>query len=73
MAKSERKRQVTATATPKGEVMKLRWFKMCNKDGVWTKPILQFWNEEGHCWEDVPFVDCKTWEEEKYLQDEFAV
>lgn len=53
--------------------MKLRWFKMCNKDGVWTKPVLQFRNEESHCWEGVPFVDCKTWEEDKYIHDEFAV
>ncbi len=56
--------------------MKLRWFSMCDENGVWTKPRLQFWNKDAGdagCWEDIPCVDCKTLEEEKYLQDEFAV
>ena len=53
--------------------MKLRWFSMCDENGVWTKPRLQFWNKDAHRWQDIPYVDCKTWEEEKYLQDEFAV
>jgi len=57
----------------KGDVMKLRWFSMCDENGVWTKPRLQFWNKDAHRWQDIPYVDCKTWEEEKYLQDEFAV
>ena len=62
-----------ATASLKGDVMKLRWFSMCDENGVWTKPRLQFWNKDAGCWEDIPCVDCKTFEEEKYLQDEFAV
>lgn len=45
---------------------------MCDENGRWTEPVLQFWNRENNIWEDIPFVRCKTWEEEKYLHDEQA-
>jgi len=52
-------------------MMKLRWFQTCNKDGVWSTPSLQVWSVDDLEWIDVPLTTCKTWEEEKYLHDEF--
>ena len=52
--------------------MKIRWFSMCDENGVWTTPVLQVWDSENNRWEDIPYVDCKTWEEESYLHNEFA-
>jgi len=49
--------------------MRLRWFITCNKDGVKSKPTLQYWNAGIELWEDVPHVECKTWEEDVYLKD----
>lgn len=50
--------------------MKLRWFATCNRDGVWSESCLQYWDEDNRRWEDVPRVECKTWEEEEYLTRE---
>jgi len=51
--------------------MKLRWLKLCDKNGVKTESILQYW--DGKSWKDVTLFECKTWQEDKYLQDENAV
>ena len=53
--------------------MKLRWFSTCNKDGVWSSMRLQYWDEEEKSWTDIPYVSCKTWEEEQYTHNEFAI
>lgn len=53
--------------------MKLRWFRTCDKDGFKTSWVLQCWNETEGVWEELPCVECKIWEEEKYMHDEFAV
>lgn len=56
--------------------MKLRWFVTLNKHGFRSESLLQYWDKavgpEGR-WQDVPYVECKDWEEEKYLTDEEAV
>lgn len=52
--------------------MKLRWFSMCDKDGVWTTPVLQMWSDAYNVWRDIPCVTCKTWQEDQYLHDENA-
>ena len=53
--------------------MKLRWFNTCDKYGVRDSPSLQYWNEEMKHWECIPYFECKSWEEDEYLEDEYAV
>jgi len=48
--------------------MKLRWFSVCDKDGVKTHPELQFWCEEIERWESVKYVECKVSQYEDYMQ-----
>lgn len=50
--------------------MKLRWFKTCDKYGVWSVSTLQYWDKDSRLWEDVPFVRCKDYEAEEYLTEE---
>jgi len=50
--------------------MKLRWFTTCNKDGVKSKPTLQYWDKVLELWENIPYIECKTWEEQIYLKNE---
>jgi hypothetical protein len=52
---------------------KLRWFAMCNEFGVWTETVLQYWDDDEKRWFDVPNVTCKTWEEEEYIYNEYAI
>lgn len=52
--------------------MKLRWFRTCDKNGVKSEPELQCWDEEYKFWFDIPYVECKDWEEDEYLHDKNA-
>lgn len=52
--------------------MKLRWFVVCNKYGRKTEPSLQVWNEDDKIWETIPYVECKEWEEDYYMENENA-
>ena len=50
--------------------MKLRWFRTCNKHGLKTDLTLQYWDTAFHVWSEIPTVECKDHEEEKYMQNE---
>ena len=52
--------------------MRLRYLITCDKNGVKTEPMLQYWDDESNRWECVPWVECKTWEEEAYSKDKDA-
>ena len=51
--------------------MELRWIVLCDKNGRKTKPDLQFWNEDDEIWEDVPYVEMKTWEYDPKRKDQY--
>ena len=50
--------------------MNLRWFAMCDENGRKTSAVLQYWEENSCLWVDIPYVECKTWEEDNYLMTE---
>lgn len=52
--------------------MILRWFVVCDKDGVKSEPELQFWNKDRNVWESISYVECKAWQEGEFLTDKSA-
>jgi len=50
--------------------VKLRYFVTCSEHGVKDDPVLQYWDTEIERWQNIPWVECKDWEEEEYLVKE---
>ena len=48
--------------------MRLRWFVICDDNGVKSEPELQYMDDYGD-WVGIEYVVCKSWEADDYMSE----